>query len=1043
MWLRLKFVMSSPTFPRPRLFVASLVTALLAACSVVQAAPARAVSFDVHAGPAIETLKQAAQQAGREIMFPADTVRGVRTPALQGDYTPLEALQRLLAGSGLVVDEDESTGALAVRPATVGPVPSPGVNPGKTPAPAPVATGENETLSLDPYEIHATKETGVINQGVIPREPNQALRYEIIDRNAIERAGVTTLPELFRQVSSVSNFGTGSQASYASQMTTTEGVAITSDEINLRGLGSNNTLVMVNGRRAYDSENGGVDISRIPLALVERIEILPGSGSAIYGASATAGVVNIVLRKDYQGTELTTSFGSSTAGGAEEFRGTLFHGRTLNNGKTNITVSLDYRHQWELAASDRGYYEAALSKVSPTDQSSYITNIVQSFFGARGTVTASTALGITSNMTARFAAVPAGVDGSTTLTKASFNDTAGIANISTERAGRATLIPETSRYNFATTFEHAIRDQDLGVYLNLNAGYYDRAEQRYVGLLGALTLAATNRYNPFGKAVQVYMDPTDLPKTVTKADQSNVGVVTGIKGQHELFARPIKWSVDVSWNRNESNASNVDYTRLVRGAVTNGLYNPLRDMSVVAPLSAEEAAKFYSRYERRSTPEIAATNWRVNGGLFDTWGGEARVSLGAEVRLENQFIDSQWRYGDYGKLTGAGTQASTTTDTYRRAFATYSEVTIPLIGERNRRPWAHALDISAAMRYEEYDDFGSAAPPMTALRFAPTKDVMVRASWSRGFQPPLQNQLFEPVTVLGPYTSVLFTDPLRPGLALEPYTLVSGGNASLKAETSDSYDAGVVITPRWLPGLTLNASYFRYDKRDVVALVDRQAAIDYPDLFPGRVVRAAATAADIAAGRPGAITSIDTSYTNIAKQLVDGWDFSGSYQWDTDAGKFTVRSDATYTMAFRQQLRPNLPLTNSVGNIGSNESVPLVWRGKVGLEWQKSQWGAAVTGRYVDSYVGITNTATTENPSGTGLDGAEIPSSFEVDLQVSYSFAHRMGRAAWFNGSQISLSVLNVADREPPLRTQRANQWYSLFNDPRQRYITLSFKKAL
>ena len=473
-----------------------------------------------------------------------------------------------------------------------------------------------ETVRLSPYEVTATKDTGVVNQGVIPREENQALRYEILDRAAIDRSGATSLPDLFQQVTSVANFGTGTQAIYGSQMATLEGVNTTSDEINLRGLGSNNTLVMINGRRIYDSENAGADISRIPLASVERIEILPGSGSAIYGASATAGVVNIILRKDYAGTEVSTSVGTSTRGGAEEFRFTVFHGRTLPGGKTKLTLSFDYQRQWDLLAGERGYYEDAFRRVDPSNATNYITTIVQSFYEQRGTVTAGVGLGIPSNPTARFAAVPVGSTG-VGLTLASFNGTAGLANVTPARVARAVLRPEMARYNLKTTLERALRGEDLGVYFNATAGYVDRGTQQYVGLLGALTMAANSPQNPFGRAVQVYMEPTDLPLTVSSASQRSFNFVAGARGRSTLFHRPVKWSVDGSWSRNESSATNVDYTRLVRPAITAGFYNPLRDMSIAPLLPAAEVEKYYSRFRRHSTPEVAATNWRANGGLLD------------------------------------------------------------------------------------------------------------------------------------------------------------------------------------------------------------------------------------------------------------------------------------------------------------------------------------------------------------------------------------------------------------------------------------------
>ncbi len=1019
--------------------------------------------IDIPAGDLKGALELLARQASVELVYQIDQVRGLKTAGVSGLLSVQEAATRLLTGTRLTVRTDANGAMLIAVPRahsssggtqeTVGVDASaaapasalqlaqasadasadvPEKSSDKDARNAPASTGEATEVV-----VTGVRDTGVINQGVIPRQENQALRYEIIDRAAIERSGVSTLPELFRQVSSVANFGTGTQSAYGSQMATANGIEVVSDQIDLRGLGSSNTLIMVNGRRMYDGEESGADIGRIPLAAVERIEILPGSGSAIYGANATAGVVNIILRKEYSGTEMSASVGAATNGGAEEYRIAAYHGQSFHDGKTQLTMAFDFQKQDDLLASDRGYYNKALDKVAPEDTSSYISTIVQSFYQARGTVTAGGALGIPSDPTARFAAVPVGSSG-VGLTTADFNGTAAMANVGTDRVERGVLLPGRSRYNLNTTLEREIFGENLGVYLNARFGYLDRGEREYVGLLGALTMLATDARNPFGRSVQVYMEPTDLPLSRSSSFQRTFNVVTGIRGQRDLLGRDLKWSIDGSWSQNESSADNVDYTRLVRGAVRAGLYNPLRDMDAVAPISAAEAENYYSSFRRRSVAEILATNWRANGGLFQAWGGEAKFSVGAELRFE--YLDDQalWDYGDYASLVASGARASGFVDTSRRAWALYSEVVVPLVGSANRRPLMHAFDVVAAVRHEQYDDFGSAAPPMFAVRYSITEDLMLRGSWSRGFQPPTQSQLFTPADAIGPLTSILFIDRERLGLPLEPYTIIRGGNRALEPETSTSYDAGIVFTPRWLPALTFNASYFRYDKKDLVRTVSYQDAVDFPDLFPGRIARGPATVDDMAAGRPGPITEVDISYTNISRQLVDGWDFKATYDLVTEqSGTFTFFADGTYTKSFREQLRPGLDFADSVGDIGFSGSVPLEWRGKAAVQWQIDSWLASLTGRYIDSYVGRTN--------ALGLDGDEISSSFEMDLQLAYSVPSSgatSGAADWLGGTKFTLSVLNLFDRTPPLRTERTNQWYSLFNDPRQRYVTLGVKKA-
>jgi len=329
--------------PRIGFARAACLAALFFAVTLSGFAAGAVRSFDVPAGDAAATLKQAAKQGGVEIVFPAAVVRGVRTAPVKGEFTARDAISLMLADTELVLVQDEKTGAL-----TVNRLSSEAKNDASRLADATAANKasgakiKDGTVRLDSFEVSATKVTGIVNQGIIPREENQAVRYSVISRDDIERSGVTSMSELMRTVTSNAEYSNTPEGQQASRAGTSGQTFAFGDQINLRGLGNGQTLVMINGRRLYGrdgSGNGaGADIGRIPLAAVERVEILPVSGSAIYGANSVGGVVNVIMRKGYSGTEIGTYFGGSKGGG-EEYRLNLFHGRSFNEGRSNLSLS--------------------------------------------------------------------------------------------------------------------------------------------------------------------------------------------------------------------------------------------------------------------------------------------------------------------------------------------------------------------------------------------------------------------------------------------------------------------------------------------------------------------------------------------------------------------------------------------------------------------------------------------------------------------------------------------------------------------------------
>jgi hypothetical protein len=333
-------------------------------------------SFDIPAGDAATTLKQAAKQGGVEIVFPATTVRGVQTAAVKGDFSATEALNRMLAGTDLVLVKDQKSGAL-----TVNRVAAESKNDPSRPAGAEaVANVDRGVVKMQEYAVLGTRIRQADAAG-----PSPVSTY---DMDYIRSSGAFTLSDFLRTLPQTYN-GVGAGRNSAPDdlnmaygqrtenqipqspipgaspiLFNNEPVQTGVSGVSLRGLGAGSTLVLVDGRRVAQagsanrgssSGQGFVDLNTIPLGLIERVEIITDGASAIYGADAVAGVINIVLKKAWVGTEVSGSIKLAEHGGGRERQTTLTSGFAAWDGRLRGTIGVNYYERDPLLASQRAF----------------------------------------------------------------------------------------------------------------------------------------------------------------------------------------------------------------------------------------------------------------------------------------------------------------------------------------------------------------------------------------------------------------------------------------------------------------------------------------------------------------------------------------------------------------------------------------------------------------------------------------------------------------------------------------------------------------
>jgi iron complex outermembrane receptor protein len=257
---------------------------------------------------------------------------------------------------------------------------------------------------------------------------------------------------------------------------------------------------------------------------------------------------------------------------------------------------------------------------------------------------------------------------------------------------------------------------------------------------------------------------------------------------------------------------------------------------------------------------------------------------------------------------------------------------------------------------------------------------------------------------------------------------------------------GVVFTPRWVPGLTLNASYFRIEKDNVIRSPGVQDFTTTARFFPELILRDAPTAADIAAGRPGAANTFINIAVNVAGVFTDGVDYRLKYDLpEFGWGRLRLDSSYTWTKRFDSRITPSSVQSSSIDVLRGN-GFPVVKQNKVrsSLEWSRGPWAASATGTYGNAYESNTTLASAYNPAGLGFDGRSIPSAFTLDAQVSYLVRPlaSSGWRSWLGNTRWTLGALNVLDTSPTIVNNPGAGYYDVSTDPRRRFGYLSVRKT-
>lgn len=965
------------------------------------------VNFHIAQQPVGDALTQFGEQSGLAIGVPAALSHGVTARPLDGDYTLDEALAKLLGPIGLRAEYVDNK-TITIRAAqTVQGRPSTSQDNMRDEATASTAELNAIPSSASPLiaEARKTQSTnnsntsapgGELDEVVVTGSRLKRAGAEapspvvVFDRDKIDRSGASNVADVLASLPQQS-FSNDERFNTAGSRT-----------VRLRGLGLGTTLVLINGRRTISSaltEAGNYfDINTIPLSAVQRIEVLSDSAAAVYGTDAVGGVINIILKKEIDQPELDLSYGAADEG-ARERRASLAAGHSSQRVRASLILD----------AFDRGYLYGNSRDLFANQNFTRFDSLDRRVPTADpGNICTASGANLP-GLPFPCAAVPIGSPG-VGLKPANFTSTAGQTNlVSLDRF--SSVVPKSSRVSAFATVSIDVTD---GISAFAELMYADRKDQslQYPATLTSALVPATNAFNPFGVPVRAnyLLEGLGVQSSLSKAQSTRA--VAGLTG------RLSTWDWEISGMEIDERASSALLNSPNASAITASLASadPSQALNVFQDglggseslLQSLTAAPVINS-DRSEATQIGGL---LRGSLLQLWAGPMTAAVGGEVRRELLHFE-----------------ANPTIDfsASRKTGALYSEVHVPLVASDHAITILHSLELDAAVRFDHYNDFGGTVNGEYGLMWHPTSDLLLRGTYGTGFRAPSLYQLYSPFSV-SPGSVI---DPERGNTAV-PVTFERGGNPDLQPERSSSVTAGFSWRPSTWRGFQCDTTYWRINQRSTIQTLLPTVILANESLFPDRVVRAPPTPADIAAGRPGSLVSINFNNVNFGTISTDGADFSIEAPFQTKVGVFTPMLLATRVDSFKAAQVPAAAPTERVGVASLTSGTIPRWRESLTINWRLKNVDVSATGRGISSY---------KDASTLGvINGRTIPWQTFLDLQASLNFAGMEVRGhAIFSGFQVRVGAINVLNKAPPFAEVGGTLGFDPSqSDTRQRFVYVS-----
>lgn len=903
-----------------------------------------------------------------------------------------------------------------------------------------VAVAQDEAAddlkTLDRVEVTGTRLKTAEAEGLVP--------VQRITRADIDRSGLTSVADIIQSLTgsgsalntkfnSSGNFGFPPDGS---------GVGAGSAQADLRHLGSKRVLVLVDGIRwVNEASASGVgaatDLNTIPLAIIDRIEVLEDGASSLYGSDAIAGVINIITRRDFDGLAINAQLGQYGEGDGTTKSIDFAWGTSTE--RANFFLGLSYTDQDVVFSRDRA----------------------QSSFPVPGT---GVAFGSSATPTGRFIFIDPNTSEVFDITP---NDGANNpffdpAQTGCTRTDDYHCFTSADRFNFSQFNLLLTPSERVGAFGQARFDFNDSVsgyakvlwnrrqstnqaapEPLFLGpeagtgnpLADNIFISALNPFNPFGfdldsatNLILIGRRPVEGGPRVFEQEVDTWYVGAGLEGVFDAGQRTLYWDVNLAFSENKAEQTNFGSYNIRNIALALGDpaacaavagCTPLNIFGGPGTITPQMLAWIQPIVRDRSQNDLALVTANLSGSLFELPAGSVDFATGLEHRrLEGWYRpDALTIAGDYN-----GVPSLPTSGKYD-VSELFVELNFPLW---NNDEIGQKLDLTVAGRYSDYSTGISEVTPKYGLRFQLVEELVFRASYAEGFRAPSIGELFGSASRFDAQLDDPCSTPLlNPSLAgncaalgvpsnyQQPnpqISITTGGNDQLDPESSKSFAAGFVWSPSFLENssaaerVDVEVTYYRHDIEGAIQAIDAQTQLDLcvqtlDALYCDGITRAPT----------GGINGFNNRLTNLGTIETDGWDLDLVWVFPvTDIGQFKAAWRNTLVGDYRAvgaagQVQPQGPGVEVV-----DSAIP-EWTSNFSLDWSRGNWSAGWTLRHISELReqcgrAISFPVCSDPANNTNV----LEATTYHDLQLAYRFKD-------FNDLGLAFGVNNAFDKDPPI----------------------------
>lgn len=883
------------------------------------------------------------------------------------------------------------------------------------------------------------------------------LPLTIISREDIDAQGITTAEQLMLQLNVASN-SNDNLASNTGIVSGEERGNNGASSANLRQQGAGSTLVLLNGRRTatHGLKGRSVDLNSIPFSAIERVEILRDGASAVYGTDAIGGVINFILKKDFQGAQIGAFADHTEAGSGNIYRFNALAGTgDLYSDGYNVMASLSYRTAEILRGVDRDFTSTFQpeSGLSPDTRGTPFASLNDRWSGddpthpnynliGTGLINPETGL---ENDVLNVLALP-GMPGCDIYPNMD-DDGAALWN-----RARNEGVSCAWDYPRAAALQQPVESVDFVSRGTMTLG--DNAEG-FVEFMGSEVTSQKvfepNQITPWSIGTEGWYPSTgeaydyivDALSDYYGADQLNIGApiayrwrcmdcgpreiettTTAMKIQFGVEGQIGFWDYRVglghATNESESQlGGGYHYTELLAQGIGSGAINPFllpgqsqsdAGMAALAAASAEGVVLYGGK---TSLTQFDASITGDSGFNLGLGGDNIYVAGGVDIRQEGYEFNGDRRAAENRPdIYGAPfDNANALDDVDRTVKAIYAEALVPVV---------QSFELNLAARYDHYDGFGGTTNPKAGFTWTPTDEILVRGAYSTGFRTPSFNQLFNGVTE-EPYTGQDLADPRdcpngevnqddpNCDTPIQP-TRLFGGKEDLGPEESKQSSFGIVYAPT--DNLSMNIDWWKIIIDGTIQIPGFRDLLENYELFESNFIR----------DSEGNLVTIDSRYINAGERQTSGIEVGLQANGELNEGLWSVNFNGSYLIEDKKKLLDNAPWGENLVGTHSRGNIPLRWKHTATFNYTKGDLSHSLTQIYRHSY-------DDETPPGVRSGEADpLYYDGEVGSYLIYNYSVRyMALEDW----DVTFGIKNLFDRDPPFTAHQNDYSPGAAFDPR------------